>query len=157
MTGHTWKLAKLAFRYYARGFERIVFMIWGAEIAFILCYLFFSISLYGTYIPMLPAGYVVGSNTLSGAMVIAGATAIVDTIHTLLFLAALGLIIGYLRHYAAVLSYYDEEKYKSYIKFRAPKTPDWLMQFSLGKEAEEIRLATIAECKRKIKEIREGV
>lgn len=154
MTRHTWDLMKLAFRYYARGFERIIFMILGAEIAFLLCYLFFCESLYGTYIPMLPAGYAVGANTLSGAIVIAGGTAIVCTIWTLLILAALGMIVGYIRHYGAVLSYYDEEKYSSYTRFRTSGIPSCLMSFAIGKEAEQIRLAAIEECKAKIKEIK---
>ncbi len=154
MSNHTWDLMKLAFRYYSRGFERIVFMIWGAEIAFLLCYLYFGVLLQGTYIPMLPAGYAVGADTLSGAMVIAGATAIVNTIYTLLALAAFGMIVGYVKYYGAILSYYDEEKYAAYVRFRGPAIPEWLRGFAIGKEAEEIRLAAIQECKQKIKEIR---
>lgn len=154
MTNHTWDLIKLAFQYYSRGFERIIFMIWGAEIAFLVCYLYFGILLQGTYIPMLPAGYAVGSDTLSGAMVIAGVTAVVDTIWTLLILAVIGMLVGYARYYCVVLSYYDEEKYAAYVMFRGPAIPNWLTKFALGKEAEELRLAAIEECKQKIKEIR---
>lgn len=156
MSEPTWELMKLAFRYFARGFERIIFMILGAEIAFLLAYLFFSVELKQTFIPLLPAGYGVGGNTLSGAMVIAGSTAVVYTIWTLLTLAAIGMIIGYVRYFVVVLSYYDEEKYKGYIKYRSSKIPDWLMSFDIGKEAEQIRLATIEECKMKIKAIKNG-
>jgi len=128
-------------------------MILGAEIAFIMCYLFFCEFLYRDAIPALPSGYVVGSLTLSGAMVIAAGYAVIYTIWTLLALAAVGLIVGYIRHYLAVLSYYDEGN-DGLKRFRSSKTPDWLMDFDLGKEAEQIRLATIEECKKKIAEIK---
>lgn len=154
MSGNTWDLMKLAFRYFARGFERIIFMILGAEIAFLLCYLFFCDALYGTYLPMLPTGYGTGAETLAGAMMMSGVTAIVNTIHVLLALAAFAMIVGYIRHYLAVLSYYDEEKYSGYIQFRAPKVPDWLMGFGLFKEHEQIRLANIEDCKARIKLIK---
>jgi hypothetical protein len=71
----------------------------------------------------------------------------------LLALAAVGLIIGYTRHYLAVLSYYDENN-DGLKRFRTGKTPDWLVNFDLGKEAEQIRLATIEECKKKIAAIK---
>ena len=147
---------KLAFEYYSLGFQRIIFMILGAQIAFLLCYLEFCEVLYGTTIPALPAGYAVGSQTLSGAMVMAGVAAVVITIETLLLLAAIALIMGYIKHYCAVLSYYDEEKYSGYAMFRSPKTPEWLMNFDIGKSAEQQRLAAIEDCKRKCKEIRDS-
>jgi hypothetical protein len=155
MTNPTWALLKLAFRYFSRGFERIVFMILGAEIAFLICYLFWSVTLYQTYIPMLPEGYTTGAMTLAGAMTIAGVTAVVDTIYILLIAAAFGLIIGYIRHYLVILSYYDEKEYECYIKFRAPKIPDFLMGFTLWKEAEQNRLMAIEECRKKIAEIKQ--
>ena len=154
MTYHTWDLMKLAFRYFARGFERIIFMILGAQIAFLLCYLFFCEILYTTTLPALPKGYTIGGETMAGAMLMAGVAAIICSIWTLLILAAAGMIVGYIRHYLAVLSYYDEEKYAWCRQFRAPKIPEWLMSFALGKEAEQIRLATIEECKAKIAEIK---
>jgi hypothetical protein len=153
MLNHTWELMELAFRYFARGFERIIFMILGAEIAFIMCWIFFCEFLYKLAIPALPSGYAVGSLTLSGAMVMAVGYAVVCAIWALLALAAVGLILGYIRHYLAVLSYYDENN-DSLKKFRSGKTPDWLMNFDLGKEAEQIRLATIEECKNKIAKIK---
>jgi hypothetical protein len=155
MSNHTWELIKLAFRYFARGFERIIFMILGAEIAFIMCYLFFCEFLYRDAIPALPAGFAVGSLTLSGAMVMSGVTAVIYTIYTLLGLAAVGLIVGYIRYYLAVLSYYNDSN-NDLKRFRAPKTPDWLMAFDIGKEKEQIRLATIEECKQRIAEIKRG-
>jgi hypothetical protein len=148
---------KLAFEYYSLGFQRIVFMIWGAQIAFLVCYLFWCQFLYGTAVPQLPAGYATGSNTLAGAMVMAGAAAVVETIWVLLTLAAIGLVVGYIRHYLAVLSYYDEQKYASYIAYRAPAIPGWLRGFGIGKMAEQERLAAIEDCKRKCKAIRESV
>lgn len=154
MSGNTWDLIKLAFRYFARGFERIIFMILGAEIAFLICYLFFCDALYGIYLPMLPAGYGTGAETLAGAMMIAGVTAIVNTIHVLLTLAAFAMIVGYIRHYLAVLSYYDEEKYAKYKPFRSSSLPSWLMGFDLFKEHEQIRLANIEDCKVRIKLIK---
>ena len=151
-----WKLMKLAFEYYSLGFQRIVFMILGACIAFLLCYGFYVRLLIGTAVPLLPAGYATGGNTMAGAEVMAGVTAIVYTIDTLLLLAAVTLVVGYVRHYLAVLSYYDI-KYVRYAKYRAPKTPEWLMNFSLGKMAEQERLSAIEDCKRKCKAIREGI
>ena len=153
MSNHTWELMKLAFRYFARGFERIIFMILGAEIAFIMCWIFFCEFLYKDAIPALGTGYAVGSLTLSGAMVMAAGYAVVYTIWTLLALAAVGLIIGYIRHYLAVLSYYDENN-DGLKRFRSGRTPDWLMNFDIGKEAEQIRLATIEECKSRVAKIK---
>ena len=152
-----WKLMKLAFEYFSLGFQRIIFMVWGAQIAFLVCYLFWYTILCGTVVPALPAGYAVGSETLAGAMVMAGLIAVVLTIKVLLILAALGIIIGYGRHYLAVLSYYDEQKYADYIKYRAPKTPDWLMDFGIGKESERQRLEAIEDCKKRCKAIKESV
>jgi hypothetical protein len=152
----TWKLMKLAFEYFSLGFQRIIFMILGAQIAFIMCYLFFCEILYGTTIPALPAGYTQGAQTLTGAMVMAGLAAIVITIEILLVFAAIALVAGYVRHYLAVLSYYDEEKYAGYKSYRSGKTPDWLMNTDIGKEAELQRLEAVLDCRRKCKAIREG-
>jgi len=153
----TWKLMKLAFEYFSLGFQRIIFMILGAQIAFLVCYLYWCEILYGTAVPALATGYAVGSQTLSGAMVISGVAAITITIETLLVLAAIGMIVGYVRHYLAVLSYYDERKYAAYIKYRSSKTPGWLMNFSIGRESERQCLAAIEDCKKKVKAIREEV
>ena len=152
----TWKLMKLAFEYFSLGFQRIIFMVWGAQIAFLICYLFWVQILYGVTIPALPHGYASGAETLSGAMVIAGIAAIIVTIKVLLFLAAVGMIVGYLRHYLVVLSYYDEQKYAAYKKYRSGMTPTWLMNFSVGQESERERLAAIEDCKKKCKAIKEG-
>ena len=152
----TWKLMKLAFEYFSHGFERIVFMIWGAEIAFLLCYLFWCEILYSVTIPALPAGYASGAETLSGAMMIAGVAAVVITIKILLVLAAIGMIAGYIRNYLVVLSYYDEQKYAAYKKYRAGQTPAWLMNFSIGRSAEQERLAAIEDFRKRCKWIREG-
>ena len=151
-----WKLMKLAFEYFSLGFQRIIFMIWGAQIAFLVCYLFWVQILYGVTKPALPAGYASGAETLTGAMVIAGVAAIIVTIKVLLFLAAVGMIVGYLRHYLVVLSYYDEQKYAAYKKYRSGMTPTWLMNFSVGQESERERLAAIEDCKKKCKAIKEG-
>ena len=153
----TWKLMKLAFEYFSLGFQRIIFMIWGAQIAFLICYLFWCQILYGITIPALPAGYASGAETLSGAMVIAGLAAIVITIKEMLFLAALGMVVGYIRHYFVVLSYYDEQKYAAYIKYRTGKTPAWLMNFGIGQGSEQERLAAIEDCRKKCKAIKEGM
>ena len=157
-----WKLMKLAFRYYSLGFQRIIFMILGAQIAFLLCYAFFVQLFHEAMQTLVGAGHTLnaiplGSETVAGAMVMAGVTAIVYTIWTLLLLAAVALIVGYIRNYLAVLSYYDEEKYAGYKKYRAPQTMAWLMNFSLGKEAEQNRLAAIEDCKRRCKEIKEEI
>jgi hypothetical protein len=146
---------KLAFEYFSLGFQRIIFMILGAQIAFIVCYLLWCSILYGTTIPALPAGYVQGSETLTGAMVMAGQAAIITTIKILLSFAAIGMIVGYVRHYLAVLSYYDEEKYAGYKAYRAGKTAEWLMGYGIGQEAERERLAAVEDCKKKCKAIRE--
>lgn len=148
---------KLAFRYFSPGFERIAFMIAGADITILLGYLFWCQYLYGTTIPMLPVGYATGDNTLAGAMVIAGLMAIASTLSTILILAGVAWTVGYIRNYLAVLSYYDEEKYAGYKKYRAPQTMAWLMNFSLGKEAEQARLAAIEDCKRRCKAIKEEI
>lgn len=153
----TWKLMKLAFEYFSLGFQRIIFMILGAQIAFIMCYLFWCTILYETAIPALPSGYVTGSETLSGAMVIAGLAATVVTIKILLAFAAIAMIVGYLRHYSAVLSYYDEDKFAGYKVYRSGKIPEWLMNFEIGKEAERQRLEAIEDCKKRCKAIREGM
>ena len=150
----TWKLMKLAFRYYSLGFQRIIFMILGAEIAFILCYAFYVKILIGTAVPMLPVPYAAGGDTLAGAMVVAGAVAIVYTIQVLLGLAAIALIVGYVKHYLVVLSYYDEQKYAAYIKLRGSPIPSWMQDYAIGKEAEFVRLMAIEECKRACKNIR---
>jgi hypothetical protein len=152
----TWKLMKLAFEYFSLGFQRIIFMIWGAQIAFLMCYLIWCDILYGAAVPSLPVGYASGANTLAGAMVIAGLAAVVATIKILLILASEGLIVGYVRHYLVVLSYYDEQKYAGYAKYRSGKTPGWLMNFSIGQEAERERLAAIEDCRKRIKAIKEG-
>lgn len=132
-------------------------MILGAQVAFLMCYLFFCDILYGTTtIPALPAGYPSGAETLTGAMVIAGIAAVTVTIKVLLAMAAVALIFGYIRHYLAVLSYYDEEKYAGYKSYRSSKIPDWLMNFSIGKEAERERIAAVEDCIKKCKAIRES-
>lgn len=151
-----WKLMKLAFEYFSLGFQRIIFMIWGAQIAFLVCYLFWCEILYSEAVPALPAGYATGSQTFAGAMVIAGLAAIVMTIEVMLALAAIGMIVGYVRHYLAVLSYYDEQKYAAYVKYRSGKTPVWLMNFGIGQDSERERLAVIEDCKKKCKAIRDG-
>ena len=151
-----WKLMKLAFEYFSLGFQRIIFMIWGAQIAFLICYLIWCQILYGVVIPALPPGYTSGAETLSGAMVIAGIAAIIVTIKLLLVLAAIGMIFGYIRHYLVVLSYYDEQKFAGYKKYRTDKTPAWLMNFSIGQGAEQERLAAIEDCRKRCKAIRES-
>jgi hypothetical protein len=153
----TWKLMKLAFEYFSLGFQRIIFMIWGAQIAFLVCYLFWCQILYSVTIPALPAGYTSGAETLSGAMVIAGVAAIIITIKVMLFLAVIGMVVGYIRHYLAVLSYYDEQKYAHYIKYRAGKTPAWLMNFGIGQESERERLVAVEDCRKRCKAIKEGM
>jgi hypothetical protein len=152
----TWKLMKLAFEYYSLGFQRIIFMILGAQVAFLMCYLFFCDILYGTTRPALPAGYAVGSETLTGAMVMAGLVAVTVTIKFLLAVAAVALIVGYVKHYLVVLSYYDEEKYAGYKGYRADKTPHWLMAYGIGQEAERERLKAVEDCMHKCKVIRES-
>lgn len=153
----TWELMKLAFEYFSLGFQRIIFMILGAQIAFLLCYLFWCEYLYGEAVPALPSGYAVGSQTLSGAMVVAGIAAIAVTIKVLLYLAALALVVGYVRHCLAVLSYYDEQKYAGCAQYRAPKIPVWLMNFGIGQSAEQERLSAVEDCKKKCKAIRDGL
>lgn len=148
---------KLAFEYYSLGFQRIIFMILGAQIAFIICYLIFCDILHRITIPALPEGYATGGQTIAGAMVVAGAAAVIMTIEILLFFAAIALIIGYVRHYFVVLSYYDEVEYKWCKQFRSPKNPEWLMNFDIGKEAENQRLAAIEDCKRNCKIIKESI
>jgi hypothetical protein len=147
---------KLAFDYFSLGFQRIVFMIWGAQIAFLVCYLVWCNFLVGTTVPLLPAGYAAGGNTMAGAMVMAAVLAIRYTILTLLSFAAIALIVGYVRHYLVVLSYYDEQKYAGYKKYRSGRIPAWLMNFSIGQEAERERLRAIEVCIAKIKAIKEG-
>lgn len=132
-------------------------MIWGAQIAFLVCYMFWCNILYSEAIPALPSGYATGSQTLSGAMVVAGAAAVVTTINVLLAIAAMAMIVGYVRHYLSVLSYYDEEKYAHLAKYRAPKTPEWLMGFEIGKDSERKRLTAIEDCKKRCKSIRDGI
>jgi hypothetical protein len=151
-----WKLMKLAFEYFSLGFQRIIFMILGAQIAFLMCYLFFCDILIGTTIPSLPAGYATGTATLTGAMVIAGIAAVTLTIKVLPAMATVALIFGYTRHYLAVLSYYDEEKYAGYKCYRSSALPAWLMKYDIGKESEGQRLAAIEDCKKKCKAIRES-
>ena len=151
-----WKVMKLAFEYYSLGFQRIIFMILGAQIAFILCYLIWVDTLYSVTIPALPAGHSLDSQTIAGAMVVAGVVAVSTTIKFLLVIAAVALIVGYVRHYLAVLSYYDEEKYASYKSYRASETMKWLMNFGIGQEAERERLAAVEDCKKKCKAIRES-
>jgi hypothetical protein len=153
----TWKLMKLAFEYFSLGFQRIIFMIWGAQIAFLVCYLFWCNILYGVTIPALPAGYATGSETLAGAMVIAGIAAIVITIKVMLFLAAVGMIVGYVRHYLVVLSYYDEQKYAAYKKYRASAIPAWLQSFDIGRASEQKRLAAVMDCIKRCKAIKESI
>lgn len=153
----TWKLMNLAFEYFSLGFQRIIFMVWGAQIAFLVCYLFWCQILYSVTIPALPAGYATGAETLSGAMVIAGVAAVVITIKMLLFLAAVGMVVGYTRQYLVVLSYYDEQKYADYIKYRIGKTPAWLMSFSIGQKSERERLAAIEDCKKRCRAIKEEI
>jgi hypothetical protein len=148
---------KLAFEYFSLGFQRIIFMIWGAQIAFLICYLFWVQILYDVTIPALPPGYATGAETLSGAMMIAGLAAIIITIKVLLTLAAIGMIVGYVRHYLVVLSYYDEQKYAAYKKYRIGKTPALLMNFGIGQDAERERLGAIEDCKRRCKAIKEGM
>ena len=152
----TWALMKLAFEYFSLGFQRIIFMILGAQIAFLIGYLFWCNFLIGTTVPLLPAGYAAGGDTMAGAMVMAGILAIWYTILTLLSFAAIALIVGYVRHYLVVLSYYDEQKYAGYAKYRAPPTPAWLMDFSIGKMAEQERLAAVEDCRKKCKAIKEA-
>jgi hypothetical protein len=152
-----WKLMKLAFEYFSLGFQRIIFMILGAQLAFLVCYLFWVQILYGVTIPALPAGYEYGAETVTGAMVIAGLAAIILTIKVMLFFAAIGMIVGYVRHYLVVLSYYDEQKYAGYKKYRTGRIPAWLMNFSIGQEAERERLRAIEVCMAKIKAIKEEV
>jgi hypothetical protein len=148
---------KLAFEYFSLGFQRIIFMIWGAQIAFLVCYLFWVQILYGVTIPALPRGYASGAETLSGAMVIAGIAAIVITIKVMLVLAAIGMIVGWYRHYLVVLSYYDEQKYAAYKKCRLGKTPAWLMDFGIGQDSERERLAAVMDCIKRCKAIKEGM
>ena len=151
-----WKLMKLAFEYSSLGFQRIIFMIWGAQIAFLVCYLFWVQILYGVTKPALPSGYAPGAETLTGAMVIAGVAAIILTIKVLLLLAAIGMVVGYIRHFLVVLSYYDEQKYAHYIKYRAGKTPEWLMSFGIGQTSEQERLDAVENCRKRCKAIKEG-
>jgi hypothetical protein len=132
-------------------------MVLGAQIAFIICWLIFCDIFMRIAIPALPAGYTEGSQTVAGAMVVAGTTAAIMTIEILLFFAAIALIAGYIRHYLAVLSYYDEEKYAGYKSYRAPKTMTCLMNFSIGQEAERQRLAAIEDCKKKCQAIKESI
>ena len=148
---------KLAFEYYSLGFQRIIFMILGAQIAFIICYLLFCDVLQRITIPALPVGYTNGAQTLSGAMVMAGLVSVEITIETLLFLAAIALIIGYINRYLAVLSYYDEVKFVWCKQFRQSKTTDWLMKFDIGQEAERQRLIAVFNCQRKCKDIKESI
>lgn len=153
----TWKLMKLAFEQNSLGFQRIIFMIWGAQIAFLICYLFFCDILYRFAIPTLPTGYAQGAETLTGAMVMSGLAAVIMTIETLLFLAAIALIVGYMNRYLAVLSYYDEQEYAWCKQFRSGRVPAWLMRYSIGQEAERQRLAAIEDCKKKCKAIKESI
>jgi len=147
---------KLAFEYYSLGFQRIIFMILGAQIAFLVGYLFWCNILYSVTIPALPAGYSVGAETLCGAMVIAGVAALKITIEVMLFLAAVGLVVGYVRHYLVVLSYYDETKYAGYKKYRAGRLPDCLMTYGIFQEDERERLAAVEDCRKRVAEIRAG-
>jgi hypothetical protein len=151
-----YELMKLAFEYFSLGFQRIIFMVLGAQVAFIICYLEWCTILYGTTVPALPTGYLPGSETLSGAMVMAGVAAIVVTIDTLLFIAAVAIIVGYVRNYLVVLSYYDEQKYAGYKMFRSGPLPEWLTQFDIGKDSERERLAATEDCKKRCKAISES-
>ena len=148
---------KLAFEYYSLGFQRIIFMILGAQIAFIICYLTFCDIFQRITIPALPEGYATGGQTLAGAMVVAGCAAVITTIETLLFLAAIALILGYINRYLAVLSYYDEEKFSWCKQFRQGKIPKWLMNFSIGQHAEIERHLAIVNCQIRCKDIKESI
>ena len=149
-----WKLMKLAFEYFSLGFQRIIFMVLGAQIAFILCYLLWVNILVTVTIPALPVPYATGGQTLAAAMILAGVAAIAETIEILLFFAALAMVIGYFRFYFSVLSYYDEEKYSGYRMFRGAPVPKWLQSFSIGKHAEQERLNAVEDCKKRCNEIR---
>jgi hypothetical protein len=151
-----WKLMKLAFDYYSLGFQRIIFMILGAELAFLMLYLYW-LNLYREALSALPSGTVFGGETIAGAMVIAGVAAVGVTIKVLLLLAAIGLVVGYVRHYLVVLSYYDEEKYAGYRKYRSGPTPAWLMEYDIGRGAEQERQAAVESCKKRCKAIRDGI
>jgi hypothetical protein len=150
----TWKLMKLAFEYFSLGFQRIIFMILGAQIAFLVCYLFWCNILYSVTIPALPAVHSGGAETVAGAMVMAAVVAIEITIEVMLFLAAVGLVVGYARHYLVVLSYYDEQRYASYKKYRSDKIPAFLMEYGIGQSAERERLAAVEDCKKRVAAIR---
>jgi hypothetical protein len=89
-------------------------------------------------------------------MVMAGLAAVTETIQILLFLAAIALIVGYVKYYLAVLSYYDEAEYSWCKAFRSDKIPGWLMNFNIGKGAERERLAAVDDCKRKCRFIKES-
>jgi hypothetical protein len=78
----TWELMKLAFEYFSLGFQRIIFMVCGAQIAFLICYFIFCDMLYGTAIPAPPVGYTYGSETLSGAMLISALAAVMGVDET---------------------------------------------------------------------------
>jgi hypothetical protein len=133
-------LLKIAWHHSERGIERILFVVLGANLAFLMCYAFFCLNLAENYKPMLPAGYAIGGFTLSGIMVIAAATAVINTIYTGIFYAILGCLIGYAWHFCRVAYFYDNCSWDCGTIFDFKHVPQFLLRFKIFQDEEEMRV-----------------